>query len=306
VPDGSRHSFGFAGSDQFLHVGPRRSHGVSQGPRASSTGVIRSGSLERGQPILDGGDPARPDSPTARDLVRGARLPQLGDEHAGEPGHLFLGSREVGQPCPAPTCRVFGTLTVEEVIAFGDTALAEAAHPVLGEAGFAMMAAAALLATSSSVNANIYGAVGSTAQLAEAGQFPPAFGRAGLVGSTRGLTISVVAVLLLANLVDLSAIASLGSVVALAIFLLVAVVGLRLRAETRSRTWVIVIAIAATAAVLVTFAVQMFRTEPETFVAMIVVLVLAIILEYTWSLIRARRAAGNVSTGDPPAPSGGR
>lgn len=147
---------------------------------------------------------------------------------------------------------VFGTLTVEEVIAYGDTALAEAARPVLGEAGFAMMAVAALLATSSSVNANIYGAVGSTAQLAEAGQFPPAFGRAGLVGSTRGLTISVVAVLLLANLVDLSAIASLGSVVALAIFILVAVVGLRLRAETGSRTWVIVTAIAATAAVLVT------------------------------------------------------
>jgi amino acid transporter len=199
---------------------------------------------------------------------------------------------------------VFGTLTVEEVIAYGDTALAEAARPVLGEAGFVMMAVAALLATSSSVNANIYGAVGSTAQLAEAGQFPPAFGRAGLVGSTRGLTISVVAVLLLANLVDLTAIASLGSVVALAIFLLVAVVGLRLRAETRSRTWVIVIAIAATAAVLVIFAVQTLRTEPETFVAMIVVLALAVILEYTWSLIRARRAAAELSAGDPPAPSG--
>lgn len=71
------------------------------------------------------------------------------------------------------------------MVAYGDTALAEAARPVLGEAGFAMMAVAALLATSSAVNANIYGAVGSTAQLAEVGQFPPAFGRAGLVGSTR-------------------------------------------------------------------------------------------------------------------------
>jgi hypothetical protein len=95
--------FGVTGSDQFLHAGPRRTHGVSQGPRASSTGVIRSGSLEGGQPILDGGDPARPDSPTTSDLVKGARLPQLGDEHAGEPGNLFLGSREVGQPCPALT-----------------------------------------------------------------------------------------------------------------------------------------------------------------------------------------------------------
>ena len=82
------------------------------------------------------------------------------------------------------------------------------------------------------------------------------------------------------NLVNLTAIASRGSVVALAIFLLVAVVGLRLRAETRSRTWLIVTAIVATVAVRVTFAVQTLRTEPETFAAMIVVLVLAVILEY--------------------------
>ena len=67
---------------------------------------------------------------------------------------------------------VFGTLTVEEVIANGDTALAQAAKPALGEAGFVMMAIAALLATSSSVNANIYAATGSTAKLAESEMFP--------------------------------------------------------------------------------------------------------------------------------------
>jgi amino acid transporter len=39
---------------------------------------------------------------------------------------------------------VFGTLTVEEAIGFGETAIAEAARPALGEAGFTMMAVAAL------------------------------------------------------------------------------------------------------------------------------------------------------------------
>ena len=42
---------------------------------------------------------------------------------------------------------VFGTLTVEEVIGYGETAIAEAARPALGDAGFTMMAVAALLAT---------------------------------------------------------------------------------------------------------------------------------------------------------------
>ncbi len=42
---------------------------------------------------------------------------------------------------------VFGTLTVAEVVGYGETAIAEAARPALGEAGFVMMAIAALLAT---------------------------------------------------------------------------------------------------------------------------------------------------------------
>ena len=42
---------------------------------------------------------------------------------------------------------VFGTLTVPEVVGYGETAIAEAARPALGDAGFTMMAIAALLAT---------------------------------------------------------------------------------------------------------------------------------------------------------------
>ena len=71
---------------------------------------------------------------------------------------------------------VFGTLTVPEVIGYGETAIAEAARPTLGDAGFTMMAIAALLATSSSVNATLYASGGLTSMLAGAGQFPPFFG----------------------------------------------------------------------------------------------------------------------------------
>ncbi|MFI5498046.1 APC family permease [Nocardia asteroides] len=184
---------------------------------------------------------------------------------------------------------VFGTLTVDEVIDNGETALAVAAKPALGEAGFAMMAVAALLATSSSVNANIYAAVGSTAKLAETGTFPPAFGRPGRLGSTRGLTISAVLVLALALSVDLSAIASLGTVVALAIFLLTSIGAFKLRAEIAAATPVLVLGIALTAIVLAVFAVQTLITEPQTFVAMIATLGLAVALELTWTRLRARR-----------------
>jgi amino acid transporter len=187
---------------------------------------------------------------------------------------------------------VFGTLTVSEVIANGDTALAVAARPALGEAGFGIMAVAALLATSSSVNANLYAATGSTAKLAEAGQFPPVFGQLARVGGTRGLVISVVLVLLLANLVDLTAIASLGSAVALGIFLVTSLAAYRLRHETRSRGWVILVGIAATVAVLTVFAVQTLREAPQTFTAMVAIIALAVILDLLWSRVRARRESG--------------
>jgi amino acid transporter len=190
---------------------------------------------------------------------------------------------------------VFGTLTVDQVIQYGDTALAEAARPVLGDAGFAMMAIAALLATFTSVNANIYGAVGSTSALAKTRQFPPIFGKRGRFGSTVGLTISALAILLLGVLADLSAIASLGSVVALVIFLMVALAGLRLRAETGSSVLIIWLAILSTLIVLVVFAIQTLQDAPQTFVAMIVVLVLAAILEYVWSAMRKRRDAAGTA-----------
>jgi amino acid transporter len=182
---------------------------------------------------------------------------------------------------------VFGTLTVQQVIQDGETALAVAAKPALGQAGFAMMAVAAMLATAASVNANLYAATGSTAKLAESGLFPPVFGQHARVGSTRGMVISAVLILLLANLVDLTAIASLGSMVALSIFLVLAVAAYRLRAETGSRATILVAGIALTALVMLIFMVQTLRTAPETFTAMLGILALATILDLVWA--RARR-----------------
>jgi uncharacterized membrane protein YfcA len=146
------------------------------------------------------------------------------------------------------------------------------------------------------LNANIYAAVGSTAKLAETGMFPPVFGARARVGGTRGLVISTVLVLLLANFVDLTAIASLGSAVALAIFLVVSAAALRLRHETESNAAIIVVAIATTAFVLVLFAVQTLRNEPETFVAIVAILLLAVGLDLVWSWLRRRRDRVSTAT----------
>src|SRR5207342_141165 len=72
---------------------------------------------------------------------------------------------------------VFGTLTVNEVIESGGTALAVAAQPVLGRAGYWLMSVTGLFATAGATNGGLYPAVGLSEQLAKEGQFPPVMGR---------------------------------------------------------------------------------------------------------------------------------
>jgi amino acid transporter len=184
---------------------------------------------------------------------------------------------------------VFGTLTVEEAVGYGETAIAEAARPALGDAGFTMMAVAALLATASSVIATLYASGGLTSMLAQTGQFPPFFGKGSRLGPYAGLLITAGVVLVVSNLVDLSAIASVGSAISLVIFLLVGLSAYRLRAEIGSQPVVVLAAIAATAVVLVFFAVDTLRNAPETFTAIVLIALLSIALDLVWK--RARGAA---------------
>jgi amino acid transporter len=193
---------------------------------------------------------------------------------------------------------VYGTLTVDEVIASGDTALAEAAEPALGQAGYTMMAIAALLATGSSINANLFAAGNLTASLAKTHEFPPVFGQRVRLLGTAGVVITVGLVLGMALLLDLSTIASVGSAVALVIFALVGIAGIKLRHDTASNLVVLLAAVAATLVVLVLFGIDTARNEPRTFLAILVVGVIAVALDTMW---RARRDRDAASTPNPAA-----
>ena len=181
---------------------------------------------------------------------------------------------------------VFGTLTVEEAIGYGETAIAEAARPALGEAGFVMMAVAALLATASSVNATLYASGGLTSMLADVGQFPPFLGRGSRLGPHAGVLVTAAIVLVVSNTVDLSAIASVGSACSLMVFLLVCATGYRLRSEIGATGAIVLTAMVATAVVLVFFAIDTLRNAPETFAAIVVIAALAVVLDAVWKRLR--------------------
>jgi len=195
---------------------------------------------------------------------------------------------------------VFGTLTVAEVVQYGPTAIAEAGRPALGDAGFTMIAIAAMVGMAGSVVATLYASSGLTRMLSDVGQFPPFFGQGSRLGAKSGVLISAAVVLVVANTVDLSAIASVGSACSLMIFVLVGAAGYRLRRETGAKAWLIMVGIGVTLVVLAFFVVDTFRNAPETFTAIIVIGLLAVVLDVVW-----KHARGPLRSTDktPVAPS---
>jgi amino acid transporter len=183
---------------------------------------------------------------------------------------------------------VFGTLTVDEVIASGGTALAVAAEPTLGRAGYWLMTVTALFATAGATNAGLYPAAGLCEELADNGQFPPSLGRRFADRVPAGLVVTAVASIILAVGFDLNAIASIGSAVALVVFSLVTAGHLRVRSETGANALVLVLGVATAVIVLVSFAVTTLVDEPATAVALVVILVLSVVLDLWWKSVRDR------------------
>ena len=182
---------------------------------------------------------------------------------------------------------VFGTLTVQEVIDSGGTALAVAAEPVLGRAGYWMMTVTALFATAGATNAGLYPAAGLCEEMTSRGQFPPQLSRRLGGRLPSGLLVTAIAAIILAVGFDLSSIASLGSVIALLVFALVTVGHLRVRSDTGANLFVLLLGLASTTIVLVTFLLTTLVDEPGTAVMLVVILVLSVGLDFGWKRARA-------------------
>ncbi|RKR13665.1 amino acid:proton symporter (ABT family) [Arthrobacter oryzae] len=184
---------------------------------------------------------------------------------------------------------VFGTLTADQVVAYGATALAEAAKPTLGQFGYVLMVITALLSTSGAVNASLYPSVGMTRHLASVGQFPPVFGRSlGRRQVPVGLLVMAGLAAGMVVLFNLNSIASLGSAVALLIFSAVTLAHFKVYRETGALLFVLIIALIATLGTFVVFCTTTLVNEPATAAALVVILALALITDLLWKRTRSR------------------
>lgn len=156
-----------------------------------------------------------------------------------------------------------GNLPVDAIVAAKDYALAEAAQPFLGHAGFVLIAIAAMLSTASAINATLYGAARLSYVIAMDGELPAMLEQNVWNQPVAGLLITAALTLLTANAFDLTSVATLGSGGFLLIFAAVNVANARQAKLTGSRGWISIIGAMACMAALAALMWQTAQTAPD-------------------------------------------
>jgi amino acid transporter len=142
-----------------------------------------------------------------------------------------------------------GNLAEDRIVSARDYALAVAAKPFLGQAGFVLIGVAAMLSTASAINATLYGAARMSYIIAKEGELPQELERKVWHRPLVGLIITTTLALALANSVNLSSISVMGSAGFLIVFGAVNAANAACARRTKSRAWLSIIgAIACLAA----------------------------------------------------------
>jgi amino acid transporter len=181
-----------------------------------------------------------------------------------------------------------GNLPLDKIIAAKDYALAEAARPFLGAAGFALIAVAALLSTASAINATLYGTTRVSYVIAKEGELPASLDREVWKEPVEGLLISAALTLLVANLFDLSRISLMGSAGFLLIFAAVNTANAKLADRNGSRRWISVLGGVACVAALVVLVVQQAITTPTSIIVLAVMVGASFLIEVAYRRLTGR------------------
>ena len=154
-----------------------------------------------------------------------------------------------------------GSLPIAQIVNARDYALAAAAKPFMGQAGFTLIAIAALLSTASAINATLYGTARLSYVIAVDEELPHILEKMIWNQPILGLLITAALTLVVANLFDLSSISTMGSSGFLLVFAMVNFANVRMAQTTNSRKWV---SIAGALACILALAALLWQTASDT------------------------------------------
>ena len=180
-----------------------------------------------------------------------------------------------------------GSLPLSALIDARDYALAEAARPAFGPAGFVMIGVAAMLSTASAINATLYGSARVTYIIAKSRELPAQLGRPIWNQPLEGLLITAASTIVLANVLNLDKISTMGSAGFLVIFAVVNLAEARTASQRGSAPWISIMAATACAAAL---AALVAKSTPGAVSVLIAMVALAFAIEATFRRVTHKPA----------------
>ncbi|NPA04048.1 MAG: APC family permease, partial [Epsilonproteobacteria bacterium] len=170
-------------------------------------------------------------------------------------------------------------LTYEQVQKYSDFALAIAAKPFLGDFGYTLIGIAALLSTSSAINATLYGGARVSYLIAKTGGLPKEFTKKVWKNGNEGLLILAVLSILFATTFNIQNISIAGSLGFLIIFAGVNWVNFKLYKETNSNRWISLVAFLLCVISIFVLVGYNYSTQPDNLKSSLIVLVATFIFE---------------------------
>jgi amino acid transporter len=151
---------------------------------------------------------------------------------------------------------VVGHLGFTEITKVSDRVLSVAAQDTMGRTGYIAIAIAALMATSSAINATFYGTGRLAYIIARKGELPKTMERTMRGQYLEGTLVTAFLALVIANFVPLEAIATMGSAGFLLLFMAVNIANVRLAHDTGALIWISAVAALSTAVALIVLCVE--------------------------------------------------
>jgi amino acid transporter len=182
----------------------------------------------------------------------------------------------------------FGNLPLDRLIAAEDNALAAAAAPLLGRAGYLLVSIGALASIGSALNATLYGGANIAYALAKEGELQEFFQRKSWFRAPEGLYLTAGLGLMFALLFNLNGIASITSAVFMVIYLFVLLSHYRLVGQYGGRRIVVVAAIIAVATVFLILMRYQWLTNRMALYSTLITLAASVILEIVYRSITRR------------------
>ncbi len=183
-----------------------------------------------------------------------------------------------------------GSVSEEVLMKAKDYALAEAAKPALGHAGFIIVASAALLSTFSAINATIYGNARLGYSIAKDGKLPKSLMRSKNKIPFNGVISTTLLSLVLANSINLTEIAIIGSASFLLLFFIVNISAYKLRHAINASSLITIVSSILALAALVTLMLHTYASNPHA----VIIFGTFILISLLFELIYGRYVRGHI------------